>query len=417
MADQSKPQPPASTPSLPGSVETEPPTISEELRHDAVARWFLENLGHLPTPELRRDFQKRIEKELSWDEDKWLGDSLIKSDPDSGIEPYDFDEDVRLAASVGVDLTADPDFQRLKRLADEAWKRRAARARRTRDPKAKERALSFKKEREAERERRRKEVEKKGPPSSRKSRPHWRRDQKRDRAILSDIKRFLDAGIGVRLAPSKPVLVRLQKEIAEASKGRADHPDPIIIVPHWEKATLRLRMFGMSVAAGKRGGRDFTLHLNEEVMDYALGGDGKSFAKRMHRRLKDALASAYGAAGLATPDFFFQVERGRGEAPHIHGVILVPDGSSLTLLRDALRRAGGEPWKRARHISTQVDIGELSEPVGWVGYISKFAEITQEAIGDNTFAATFGMRAIGKGWYQKARMRGELLLPGKATPI
>jgi len=318
---------------------------------------------------------------------------------------------------VGVDLTTNPDFQRLKRLADEAWKRRAARARRTRDPKAKERALSFKKEREAERERRKKEVEKKGPPSSKKSRAHWRRDQKRDHATILDIKGFLEAGIGVRLAPSKPVLVRLQKEIAEATKSRADHPDPMIIVPHWEKATLRLRMLGMSVAAGKRGGRDFTLHLNEAVMASALSGDGKSFAKRMHRRLKDKLASAYGAAGLPSPDFFFQVERGRGEAPHLHGVIIIPDDSPLTLLREALRQAGGDPWKRARHVATQVDIGELTEPVGWVSYITKFAEITKEDVGDNTFAATFGMRAIGKDWYQRARMTGELLLPGKATPI
>ena len=396
---------------------TDPASLSDDLRHDAVARWWIESFGNPPSPEERVAFGKRIESDLAFDEDKWLGDDLIKGDPDKGIKPYDPDEEARIAALRGIDYTVDPDWRRLKELTEEARKRKHPARSRSPDLRAMARAASFKEEREAERERRKKEVARKGSPSSRRSRESWRRDQKRDLAILKEIKGFFGADIGVRLAPSRPALVRLQKEIHEASKTPTDHSEPMIVVPHWEKTTLPLRVLAMSVGAGKLGARDFTLHLSDDVLDYALGGDGQSFAKRMLRRLKDSLALEYGKVGMTPPDFLFQVERGRGEKPHIHGVIIAPDDMPLVRLRAALRKAGGDPWKKTPHVPTQVDIGELPEPVGWVGYIIKFAEITKKDVGDNTFAATLGMRAIGKDWYQRARMIGELLLPGKATPI
>ena len=373
-------------------------------------------MGAVPTAAERRDHFIRVQKLLGWNEAKWLGDSLIASDAETNVEPYDPDHDARMAARRGIDLTADPDWQQLKRLVDEARERASSR-KPPATTRSKARAQAFKTERRSERERRRGEVARKGPPSSKRSREAWRRDPKRDQATIAEIKQFFDVQVGVRLVASKTALVRAQKEYRAESGPASEHPDPMVIVPHWEKASHPMRIFAMSVAAGKLGARDFTLHLNDAVLEYALGGDGQSFAKRMLRRLKDSLASEYGALGLPTPEFFFQVEQAVGEAPHLHGVVAISPGSSLAPLKAGLRKAGGEPWKRTPYVDTQADIGGLAEPVGWASYIGKFTETTKRAVGDNISAATVGMTAMGRNWYQRARTERELLLPGKAVAL
>lgn len=276
------------------------------------------------------------------------------------------------------------------------------------------RALSRKLEKLHRRERRQTEVAYKGSKTaSRKSREKWRRDEKRDAKIIAEIKGFFEVEVGVRMASSEAALVRLKKSLEGPGVGEIG-----IVFPHWEKSSEVIRSFGMAAGAGALGARDFTIHMNDAVLDYASGADGQSFAKRMLRRITDALGSKFGAVGVIPPGVMFFVEQGKGERPHLHGVVMIPDHpDALNIVRDALKQAAGSPWKKTATVDTQVDIGGLPEPVGWVDYITKFKEVTKAHLGSNTFAASQSMRAIGREWYENGRREGRLLLPRKAVAI
>jgi len=382
---------------------------------NGFARWWIENVGGEPSAEDRRDFYKPVSRMLATDPDKQLGRLLISSDPASNLGAYDPDAEAQIARAFGVDLTDDADWQSLRDKVAEA-RRLVGRGSPSGSISQKiALATASQTERRLRRQRRAEEVLMKGQ-RSKKSRERWRRDQKRDEAVLAEIRAFFAVDTGVRLLASEAALVRAKK--IEDELGRVGLHEAKVVVPHWEKATLPMRMFAMASSAGAAGARDFTLHLNEAVLAFALGGDGTSFAKRMLRRMKDALAAEFGAVGLFPPDFFFQVEQATGQAPHLHGVVIIgPDPRALALTRDACGKAGGTPWKTSPHINTQVDIGGLPEPVGWVSYITKFREVTKSSIGANTFAATMGIRSMGKAWYQAMRASGGVVLPRKATPI
>lgn len=395
----------------------EPPSSPDDTFDDAFTRWCIENAGARPTPEIRRRFYKPVMRLVMWsedDHDRLVGDLLIKGDLAGGVDPFDADEWVADAKAAGVDISDDPDLAYLRRVSDEARARRAA-CLPPGDPITwNARSLSRKIEALHRRERRKTEVAFKGRKSaSRKSREKWRRDSKRDAAILSEMTGFFEVEVGVRMAGSQAALVRAKKSTKTTGIEEA-----VVVFPHWEKSSDVMRAFGMASAAGAMGARDFTIHLNDAVLDYALGGDGQSFAKRMLRRITDALAAKFRAVGLQPPGIMFFVEQGMGERPHVHGVVLVPNHpDALSIIRDALKQAAGSPWKSTPTIDTQVDIGGLPEPVGWIDYITKFRAITEAHIGASTFAASQSMRAIGREWYEKGRREGASLLPRKAVAL
>tara|TARA_R110002051_G_scaffold37159_6_gene80049 strand:+ start:2168 stop:3382 length:1215 start_codon:yes stop_codon:yes gene_type:complete len=396
---------------------TPPCALIDDAADDAFTRWFVEQIGLRPTPEMRRKFYAPVMRLVMWseaDHDRWLGDELIKSNPDQGVEPFDADVEVAAAKSAGVDISDNPDLAYLRRVTEEARTRRADVRPPRHDPRKALRAIAKDLEARLRRERRRAEVAFRGRKSvSRKSREKWRRDEKRDAKIISEIQGFFEVEVGVRMASSEAALVRSKKSLEGPGAG-----ETAIVFPHWEKSSEVIRSFGMAAGAGALGARDFTIHMNDAVLDYASGADGQSFAKRMLRRITDALGSKFGAVGVSPPGVMFFVEQGKGERPHLHGVVMIPSyPEALNIVRDALKQAAGSPWKKTATVDTQVDIGGLPEPVGWVDYITKFKEVTKAHLGSNTFAASQSMRAIGREWYAKGRREGRLLLPRKAVAI
>jgi hypothetical protein len=384
---------------------------------DAFTRWFIEEIGVRPTAEMRRKYYARVMRLVAWseeDQDRWLGDELIRSDPERGIEPFDVDEEIAAAKAAGVDVSDDPHLAYFRRITEEARARRADVRPPGHDHRKALRAIAKDLEGRLRRERRREEVAFRGRKSaSRKSREKWRRDEKRDARIIAEIQGFFEVEVGVRMASSEAALVRLKKSSEGPGAGETG-----IVFPHWEKSSEVIRSFGMAAGAGALGARDFTIHMNDAVLDYASGADGQSFAKRMLRRITDALGSKFGAVGVSPPGVMFFVEQGKGERPHLHGVVMIPSHpEALDIVRDALKQAAGTPWKKTAAVDTQVDIGGLPEPVGWVDYITKFKEVTKAHLGSNTFAASQSMRAIGREWYEKGRREGGLLLPRKAVAI
>lgn len=401
-------------------MKNEPPENGEcprvEAADDAFTRWFIETMGSRPTPAERKKFYVPVMEELGWseaDHDRSVGDLLITPDRDGGIEPLDADDMIKDAQRAGIDLSGDPDLHYLLSVSQEARARRAQRKPRS-DPRKALRALTKKLEKQSRRKRRQEEVAFRGSrTASRKSRERWRRDEKRDQRIIEEIQGFFKVEVGVRMASTMAVLVGLQS--ASPTPGVSE---AAMVFPHWEKSSEVLRAFAMAAGAGAEGARDFTLHMNDAVLDYAVGGDGQSFARRMLRRITDALTSHFKRVGLQAPAVMFFVEQAKGERPHLHGVVMVPDHpDALAIIREALKLAGGTPWKSTPTIDTQVDIGGLPEPVGWVTYITKFKEVTKSRLGSNIFAASQSMRVNGRDWYEGSRSRGALLLPRKAVAL
>jgi hypothetical protein len=142
------------------------------------------------------------------------------------------------------------------------------------------------------------------------------------------------------------------------------------------------------------------------------------FARRLYRRITDKLARECPKAGYPAPLFFFVVEQGVGERPHLHGVIFLPvKKAHQKHLRETLCEAVGTDWKPSGRDLTQLEFGSLFEPAGWVRYITKYAELTKHELGDNIFAAPRPITRGGRAWYEAMRTKRGLLLPGKAVEV
>lgn len=388
-----------------------PPPI--EPHHDAVDRWFITETGGLPSPATKRKWKSRIEKLVNRteaDDERDFGDLLFTGD--------DPEEDRLTALTVGVDLSGDPAWQRNKRLYDDAKRRAGKRRPKPFDPAALSVALSHKREKILRKMAKSSETESKS--GSRKARKDLARSASRDASIILDIQGFLEVDISVRLTCKKREVVRPVFISSPTTPGTATTHDPrdaVVWLPHWEKASLDLRAMAMGIASAANGARDFTLHLDDDVIRYAHGDGDMKFARRMRRRIEDQLAKAFKGLNIEPPPFAFFVEQGLGQRPHLHGFIFIPEGVKPPFIRNVLRDAGGHGWKPAGKDKTQAEIGTLYEPVGWVGYCTKFSKLTKDQIGDNTFAASRAIRKMGRAWYDDVRKARGLLLPRKAVAI
>lgn len=420
---------------LSGSKDTASPRprIAPGPEHDAVTRWIIEIIGELPTPEdvlaLRPEVEKLLKRERNAIRD--VARLLLDACPD--MPPLKASDFASISALKGYDVTKDMDLDRLNECLAEEKHARALKPATppSSDPKAAKMAYSANEEKKArkaasKRKRAQPEGKSSGTASSKKrSRVSGKkapRSLDRDREILEEIQGFLKVQVAVRLTPKQAELVRpgfVSPLLPSSTKGRSTTHDPVIWLPHWEKASLPLRAMAMGIACGEVGGIDFTLHLGDSGIEYARGDGEIMFARRLYRRIEDTLAKK-NYRSLPKIDFMFFVEQGKSERPHLHGIVL--PGAKLTpakksLLREAMREAGGTDWKPEGRNKTQAELGTLYEPAGWIAYITKYTEITKAEIGDNVFASSWKITRMGKEWYQEARRTRRLLLPGKAVLV
>lgn len=403
-------------------TSTSTPTRADHL--DPVARWYLENVGPgLPDPETVRWLKPRLEREgaLLPPEraiELHVARHLVESDPVSGVGPYNPDEELAACARRGIDISSDPDFLKLVRLTELGHRLKGRRGK-ARDPAKAKRAKSAKLEKALRKEARKARTSAKKRSKIPRTTPT--RDGDRDQEILAEIHGFLKVGIGVRFTPWQRELVspRSTSPLLPATlEGRSTSHDPVIKLPLWSKATLPLRAMAMGIAAGNRGAVDFTLQLGDSGIDYARGVGEMTFARRIYRRIKDALDIECPKAGYPTPAFMFLVEQGEGDRPHLHGVIFLPTSKAqVKHLRKTLLDAVGQDWKPRGRDRTQLELGSLYEPVGWVKYMIKYAQLTETRLGDNLFAASRSITTDGRSWYDDMRIGRGLLLPGKAIPV
>lgn len=389
---------------------------------DPFTRWWASNVGGLPTPDDVRKFKPRLERQgLLRSEENFVrnavADALV-----TGTElcaPWKAQEELNAARARGLDLSSDPAFQELEELERLGLARKGMRSKR-KDPKALLKASSHR----AEKLLRKGAALKTPPGTSAKSRSKVRRakparDEARDRKILEEIHSYLKVGVPIRFTSKQTEVVSPagNSDPADGSPRTVTH-DPVIWLPHWEKASLPLRAMAMGIAAGQQGAIDFTLHLGDSGIAYAMGIGEMHFARRMYRRIKDALERECPRKGFPAPEFFFLVEQGVGERPHAHGVMLVPANKShQKRLRTILRNVAGTDWKPTGRDKTQVEFGSLFEPSGWVNYITKYTEMTMAVLGENIFASSRSITRAGHAWYNIMRDSRGPLLPGKAVKI
>ncbi len=397
--------------------------------HDAFTRWWIESFGRLPSPDEVRTIKPIAERrKLLIPENRYTetvqGDLLARGDPEAGIKPFDPEAELAAAAARGVDISGDPHFLEQTRLVKIGKDRLRRKIPRPFDRKALARAKSSKREKELRRAKPKAKAAK--AKTTKKVRSKVRRsssarNEARDRKIIPEILDFLEVGVEVRLTRKRADLVppsRKSLPTPKSTHGRSTTHDPMIWLPHWEKASLPLRAMAMGIAAGQQGAVSFTLHLGKSGMAYGQGVGEWHFARRLYRRITDALKSGCPSKGLAIPDLAFFVEQGEGERPHLHGFIHAPAlKKQQRVIRNILLNAVGRDWKPRGRDRTQLEIKAMYEPIGWIEYIAKFCEVTRSKIGDNIFACSQRVTRDGRSWYKRARQSHDLLLPGGAVAV
>ena len=246
-----------------------------------------------------------------------------------------------------------------------------------------------------------------------------RNDPLADRDIVLEIQASLKAGASVRLTGSTAARVirrRVPIHVNEWKKFKAQdrkdnrlHRDlrtwiKTFWVPHWDHTGDALKGVAWAAAMFETKARSLTLRLGPEVISAARASP-HGFAVHMRRRLAREMKRVATEIGCAVPEFFFIVEdTDMGEVP-LHGAIMIPDDPVVyKRVRKGLAAAGGD-WSSAAS-GRQVDTPELETAQRWINYIQKWRLGSAVRLQGKTFAATNGIRSMGRDWYQNARTTG-----------
>lgn len=238
---------------------------------------------------------------------------------------------------------------------------------------------------------------------SEKSRQAWRNDPVRDGKIFSYINEKLRSGQPLRITDkSAHTVSAARKTLADARRaGVGVIPD--LGLPNWDHASGLLKMVGWGLASWELGATPFTLHISEDIQKAAAGdrrGVGRYLQDRIARHLRQVIPGE-------TPAFWFAVEQGVWDEPHIHGAVVIPGGMEGTV-GAALRAAGGQ-WKST---SRQVHFSRRGNLLTWVGYSTKWLYGSKVKLrSDNLTGASQAMRRMAKAMYQGARKRALSLYP------
>lgn len=245
-----------------------------------------------------------------------------------------------------------------------------------------------------------------------------RGSDREDFEIFKGIQSSLDDGRAVRFASRRGASVIQYGYAARQAKAGRPVELPIdldelidVWVPAWKHTGDHLKSLAWIMALQTLDGvaLTFNLNLGSDVIAMAHEAQkarGIGFARFVRDRITKKLRAVARSFGIEVPDFFFWVEADRADRAHLHGVIVMPWGQDMMKvhrkIRRALKAAGGRwrPTDSGRQLFTQ----RIRYPAGWVGYVTKWANLTRLRIADgNTVAATSKLRRAAKDWYSHAR--------------
>jgi hypothetical protein len=224
----------------------------------------------------------------------------------------------------------------------------------------------------------------------------------RDERIVAFIKHLLRTGTPVRLTALSLDTVRAGNIIHTEAKLSGRRAIPKIGLPHWDHAAAHLKMIAWGIASWELDATPFTLKLSVSVIaaaDADRRGHGRYLQDRISRHLRHGLEF--------TPAYWFSIEMGVGDDPHLHGAIVRPRGKE-DAIRRALLGAGGSTVSPARQLKFSKKLGA----VGWMSYATKWLYRTRAHMkDDNTCGATHSLRVAANEWYRAAREREQVIYP------
>jgi hypothetical protein len=168
----------------------------------------------------------------------------------------------------------------------------------------------------------------------------------------------------------------------------------------WGKAQAPARVVALARAAQTPDvqGTAFTVNLTYQSFGMAQAVE-RSTGSAIQDRLRRYLLAEF----KECPDFYFVVERGIGQLPHLHGAVSMdPTESNQKRLRAVLLKLTKAKGRRAPE--RWVDVEPLSTPARWGGYAIKHPLTSQSKTGITSLLyATQSLRAKARDEWEMMR--------------
>ncbi len=162
----------------------------------------------------------------------------------------------------------------------------------------------------------------------------------------------------------------------------------------WDRSELPSRTIAMARAVQGLGfeGITFTLNLHAVNFGRFLGASRKT-----HSAIQDQLYKSLKKAFGHPVEFYFVLEQGVDESPHLHGAIaLAPVKANIEAVKACLKKLGRANQKR-RAPERLVKVDPLYTPGRWGGYAVKASNVSAIRSGvQNTLCATQGLKRQAK---------------------
>lgn len=237
---------------------------------------------------------------------------------------------------------------------------------------------------------------------SEKSRSAWRNDPVRDEKIFKFINACLRSKQQIRVTSCSRHIVWTAKKNLREAKLYGLRVIPKVGLPHWDHSSEILKMLGWSMASHEMGATPFTLRLSDNVIvqgKSASRGFGWYMQDRMRRHLRLVTGD--------DPAFWFIIEQGLGDEPHLHGAVVMPCDRKEQV-REALCAVGGAWRSKVR----QCQFGQSNNLIRWIGYCTKWLWRSKAFIGNGAVVGAANIvRRRAKECYQRARETGVVIYP------
>ena len=168
----------------------------------------------------------------------------------------------------------------------------------------------------------------------------------------------------------------------------------------WSKAQAPARVVAMARAAQSSSvqGIAISATLTHQSFGMAKAAE-RSTGSAIQDRLRRYLITEFGSC----PDFYFVIERGVGQLPHLHGAVsLVPDKAIQERLRAVLLKLARTNGRDAS--ARWVDTDPLTTPARWGGYSIKHPLTSRSKTGVGSLLyATQGLRGKARNEWEVMR--------------
>jgi len=162
----------------------------------------------------------------------------------------------------------------------------------------------------------------------------------------------------------------------------------------WDRSELPSRTVAMARAVQGLRFDGITFTLNLHALNF---GRFQGASRKTHSAIQDQLYKSLKKTFGQPVDFYFVLEQGVDESPHLHGAIaLDPTAANLEAVRVCLKRLGRADQKR-KAPERLVKVDPLYTPGRWGGYAVKASNVSSIRSGvENTLCATQGLKRQAK---------------------